>query len=187
MKERNLSNTFLLTLHKFHCAKLSKDHNIWCNIKKIKQKDIKERVGKSNWLTQYWTETKKSWRLQNNFLQNYHLRCSNSNFSFLLLFFFCFKLLVHFLSLIQFFSLFFFVSLVSNFWCKVHTGWYNFFFFVSSSSIFFLGLLNNFKDGALRNLTFCTKFLPLSFLLEKMSPKTYLHRIGKIQQFFCFL
>ena len=34
-------------------------------------------------------------------------------------------------------------------------------------AVFFPGHLNNFKDDALRNLTFFVKFLPLSFLLEK--------------------
>ena len=41
------------------------------------------------------------------------------------------------------------------------------FFSLQVSCILFLGLIDNFEDGALRNLTFFNKFLPWSLVLEK--------------------
>ena len=58
---------------------------------------------------------------------------------------------------------------------------------LQSICVFFSGLINNFEDNALRNLTSIVKFLLLFFLLEKIFLKIYTLRVGRFMQLFCFL
>ena len=126
-------------MHKLRCAYLSKNHNIWCHSRK-KRKE-KKRIKRKELESQkdlLDVGPKKKLYIS----KTIFYRITNMMSEFKILFSFSFPSFQ-----------------ISD---AVFTGWQNF-FSVLDSCVLFSGLLDNFEDVTMRNLTFFVRFLPLFF------------------------
>ena len=117
---------------------------------KIKQKDLKERIEKSNELIRRRTETNKSYTFQKQFFTELPIWCLNSKFSFLFSFF-CFQFQALVFSSIKQFSFLFFSFLF-------------FFLLLQTSSVKYAGRESKKHIFGWRGQTIATNILNKTYL-----------------------